>query len=683
MKAASDQVKRHRITPWMHAALITVVALALAWVPAQAQTVAVDVGDGAGTVGDTVIGPSTVDAVTGLGILAYEIEITWTANRASVTAASEAGTLSAPWGAVTVNAGSGFVNIAAAGATTLNGAGTLINLEFLLGPLSGNTTLTLQSALFNEGSPSATLTNGLLTIAALPTISVTPNTGEILVGQNLAFSTTGGTPPYSYASSDPLIADFSGDTLTGLSPGSVRVTSEDFNGVTDETSGFIDIRALRIDAGDGAGVPGNVVSIPLDITDPSPYAITSAELTLTYPAAHLRAVGIGVTGTLVETAGWATPAINIGAGTVTMSMAGVNPLPAAGTLINVFFLLVGQSTINAVVTPASALFNETLPAATATGQLSITGFPTLSIAPDLPQLVAGDLQSFSVSGGATLPLTWGVTNGGAASIDGAGLLTALAAGQTRVWVQDAIGATDTTSTFTICDLYVDVIGNVLSLITPRPVHIQPDRDVTGMGIYGYEMTVGYDPNRVIIDSITSTGTLSQSWGQPVVNLNTPGTAIIVHAGATALAGVGPLITLNLLSTSQLLNASSTVSIPELLFNEGDPCARLNSGTVSNPTAAPPFSGRTLNLEQNIPNPFNPRTEIAYEITSPGQVRLRIYDAAGSLVRTLLDGREEAAGRQVVTWNGTDDAGHRLASGIYFYRLEAANQVEVRKMVLVK
>jgi hypothetical protein len=90
------------------------------------------------------------------------------------------------------------------------------------------------------------------------------------------------------------------------------------------------------------------------------------------------------------------------------------------------------------------------------------------------------------------------------------------------------------------------------------------------------------------------------------------------------------------------------------------------------------------LEQNTPNPFNPRTVIRYWIESSGPVRLNVYDVRGRLVRTLVDAEQN--GRTVpysVVWDGRDNAGEAVASGVYFYQLVAPGFVETRKMILLK
>jgi hypothetical protein len=89
------------------------------------------------------------------------------------------------------------------------------------------------------------------------------------------------------------------------------------------------------------------------------------------------------------------------------------------------------------------------------------------------------------------------------------------------------------------------------------------------------------------------------------------------------------------------------------------------------------------LHGNVPNPFNPSTTIGYEIPPAGaDVNISIYDVAGRRVRTLVH-EHRPAGVFSVPWNGDDDRGQRVASGVYFYRMRAGSFVETRKMVLLK
>ncbi len=89
------------------------------------------------------------------------------------------------------------------------------------------------------------------------------------------------------------------------------------------------------------------------------------------------------------------------------------------------------------------------------------------------------------------------------------------------------------------------------------------------------------------------------------------------------------------------------------------------------------------LEPNYPNPFNPVTTIRYGIKERAHVSLKIYNAAGQLVKTLVDEVQAPDAIEPVTWDGSNDAGQAVASGVYFYKLVTKNLSQTRKMVLLK
>jgi hypothetical protein len=89
------------------------------------------------------------------------------------------------------------------------------------------------------------------------------------------------------------------------------------------------------------------------------------------------------------------------------------------------------------------------------------------------------------------------------------------------------------------------------------------------------------------------------------------------------------------------------------------------------------------LLQNFPNPFNPETTIKYNVAKGGNVSLRIYNVVGQVVKTLV-AEQQNAGRYTVRWNGTDDRGVSVSSGIYFYQITAGSDFQdVKKLMLLK
>ncbi|HSG28149.1 MAG TPA: FlgD immunoglobulin-like domain containing protein, partial [Candidatus Krumholzibacterium sp.] len=94
------------------------------------------------------------------------------------------------------------------------------------------------------------------------------------------------------------------------------------------------------------------------------------------------------------------------------------------------------------------------------------------------------------------------------------------------------------------------------------------------------------------------------------------------------------------------------------------------------------SPSTYLLFQNRPNPFNPSTEIAYSLPETAHVSIEIFDVSGRRITLLLDDIEPA-GRHKVVWDGLDQAGNAVSSGIYFYRITAGKWSQARKMVLMR
>ncbi len=88
------------------------------------------------------------------------------------------------------------------------------------------------------------------------------------------------------------------------------------------------------------------------------------------------------------------------------------------------------------------------------------------------------------------------------------------------------------------------------------------------------------------------------------------------------------------------------------------------------------------LHQNYPNPFNPNTIIKYDLPKTANVKLVLYNMIGQRVRTLVD-KEQVAGFHAVEWDGRNDSGVPLATGVYLYRLEADEFVQVKKLLLLK
>jgi hypothetical protein len=88
------------------------------------------------------------------------------------------------------------------------------------------------------------------------------------------------------------------------------------------------------------------------------------------------------------------------------------------------------------------------------------------------------------------------------------------------------------------------------------------------------------------------------------------------------------------------------------------------------------------LDQNFPNPFNPNTIIQYALPKTSQVKIEIYNVLGQRVRLLVDERQEP-GYKTINWDGKDDGGNEVSSGVYFCRIQAGDFMQSKKMTLLK
>ena len=113
---------------------------------------------------------------------------------------------------------------------------------------------------------------------------------------------------------------------------------------------------------------------------------------------------------------------------------------------------------------------------------------------------------------------------------------------------------------------------------------------------------------------------------------------------------------------------------------------LLSGTISTDCSSdvPGFpEGRSLRLLQNVPNPFNPSTTIRFELAGASPVQLRVFDISGRMIRSLMDAPAVAAGPHEIMWDGRDDAGQGLPSGVYYYQLSTPEASATRRTLLLK
>lgn len=649
--------------------------LLLAATPAAAVTL--DAGTATGQTGTVVEVPVELSGLGSDSIVSYEFELRWSAGYAEFAFVNPTGTLSDGW-LISAHAGDGAVRVAAAGFVPLAADGTLLKLRFQVGPGTGITNLYFAEATLNEGDPVPDLQSGSLTVTALPTLNVEPDDAVLAVGETLEFSAGGGTPPYTFTSGDPAVAAFSGDVLTALAPGRVQATARDAVGVTGETAGWIEVRPFRLETQVGTAVAGEEFVAPVVLGDATGYAIVSAEFAVEYGANALEFAGYDVTGSLFESAGWSV-ALSSEPGRVTVAAAGATPLSGAGPLLHLHFV----ATTGTGVTTTPGHFNEEYRAVPVSNYLSVTAAPVLTVTPGAAQLLVGEALEFEALGPVTPPVTWSVDDPALAGVDAYGRLRALDEGVVTVRAEDSAGVVGTAGPVAICALGLPELDATVGAGEVVVVPVTANRLLDGLGVYSLEASVSYDPSRATFLFAATSGTVSAAWGMPVVRSD-PGRVSVYLAGATALEGCQPsLVDLVFQGTPDLPYPYDGFSVTNALVNEGTPCVLIGRGSPcagGSPVPLPAPRGLAL---ASHPNPFNPRTTLRFRTPDDGPARLAIFSARGERVRTLVDGFVTGGIEHEAAWDGRDEAGRRLASGLYSARLEAGGTTRHLKLVLLK
>lgn len=155
---------------------------------------------------------------------------------------------------------------------------------------------------------------------------------------------------------------------------------------------------------------------------------------------------------------------------------------------------------------------------------------------------------------------------------------------------------------------------------------------------------------------------------------------VQHAGPSSGGGT---------ASAGAFDLTSTIGDPALGASVGG-SFELHSGRwhgdLTGPTGTavgdPSMRPTVHRLVGAYPNPFNPRTEVSFELAEATHVRVDVHDVRGRLIRTLIN-ESRPSGLHAVMWNGRDNSGSTVASGTYYLRFNAGDRVETRKVALLK
>ncbi|NOZ63230.1 MAG: T9SS type A sorting domain-containing protein [Calditrichaeota bacterium] len=153
---------------------------------------------------------------------------------------------------------------------------------------------------------------------------------------------------------------------------------------------------------------------------------------------------------------------------------------------------------------------------------------------------------------------------------------------------------------------------------------------------------------------------------------------IALAGAKPVNANAEILELKFDVPDQKSSSATVLEMRDISLNEG----QITVANSANQLIFNPNVPQSSELFQNHPNPFNPETKIEYQLHEKAQVKIEVYNLVGQKIRTL-ENKERQAGHYSVMWDGCDEFGNKVVSGIYLYQIKAGKFVRTRKMALMK
>ena len=644
--------------------------------------------------------PLAIGDLTDLAVSSVQLSIEFDPELLAAVGVSAAGTLTARWPAPAFSAGPGAVQVAMNGTPVLSGSGTLIKVQLRVNPNAGlgaETPLKITRLLLNQGQIPAVTREGRFTVRDTrpPQIIHGPEAVDISSTRATILWRTdekatsrveyGRSEQYSYVESRSSRSTEHLVTLSGLDPETTyyyRVSSVDSTGNGPVRSDGLTFRtlaggAIRVSVSDLTAAAGETVRIPVTVTDLGGKGVLSYHSVLVYDCDRLEAVGVDAAGTL--SAEWAAPETAIVEGQLVVEHSGGSPLSGNGTLFSAVFRVLDQARDGVLeIGLRYFAFNNGWPAvSTRSGFLTLTGNPDLKP----PQYTFGpEIDNVSP---VSARLQWRTDEVSTAvvQVDGVAVDTV---SEPALWHRIVLTGLDPNTQAGVRVGVSDPAGNgpvwseELRLTTPLADGIEvrlPETEaaagtsfwlpletapLTGREVYSASIVLLYDAGALTVESVSSAGTLTGGWGEPVYTV-TPGRLVLAMGGIEAL-GSGDVLVKVLFRLAEEAEEGQRhpLVLQRCTFNEGDPATRLVSGLVriSDVTAPQLLSGPV----------------VAALTSNSAALVWSTNEEATSLVQYGSgEGYGEQKGGDLLTRNHLVPLSDLMANSRYFYRVASSDR----------
>lgn len=543
--------------------------------PASAETVALEIPAISGViVGDVIEVPiAFTGTLDGLGILSYQLNLTYNQSRIAIVGLKNEGTASESMASVLGNEASpGNYHIAAAGTEPLEGGGPLLILEvellssgwshFNFGPAENN--------YFNEGNPAMSTTNGSINISPRPALAINPVLPALARGDEQQFSVAGNPAlPIQWSVSDEAIGTINEQGLLSVAGyGRLQVFATDADGISGQTNPFT-VHPFRIRAAAVEQYPGFPATMSVQVTSMDDLDVIAGSFAIEHSA-----IGTVVTYVGIERGGLlpnADLAIRRAGNRLEVAFASRDVLQGEGELLRLIFHTEEERTANTVFHFTNVVFNESLTGLPEPVPFRIQPPPPLQVRTSATTVMSGQALAFTVEGHQG-EVQWSVDDPRLGTISEEGVFSAVTGGKTRISVVDEVGARGSSPEISIYDY--DLRIEPLTAVRGQPVRIPVTIGNTEGAIHEVVSMEGElllpavfeNPTVEIADGVVSDWMLTQNKDGNVIHIALAGSAHIQEDGS--LLHITGTLRNDLAATRYLFQ------FRDLVMNQGGPVPNL-------------------------------------------------------------------------------------------------------------
>ena len=556
---------------------------------------------------------------------------------------------------------------------------------------------------------------GTLTIASTGTATLTVSA---ITSDDQAFVVSASPArPFDLLAEDPdltqdVIVTFT-PTVEGAQSANITITHNAAGGSTvvtaTGTGAAAATGAATVTVADAQGQLGGTTTVAIDITDVTGLDVAAVELILTYDGAIVTPLNDGTNTTAAATtalvpADWSLEQNVPAPGELRIALAGpsASPIAGGGTMVQATFDVLPTATIGATspLTLTTASLNEGVVTSTSVaGVFTVTEFMigdvtgNGTVSPYDATWVLDCVATELLGGTSVFPIEtvappWSpvplssVDAREVADADGDGAITA---NDASVILQFVVGLVADLPAVVVPapSADADAVGGalVVSPETMRPGgHITVSLDASRVpGLRSGELVLNFDPGLLRLAGV-SLRARSDASRPLIAHRERDGRVAIAFASARPIAASDARVEVTFEAARAVVERSNGEIRASHL--------RLNGSLVETDFAHPfRIEPYRFQLMANYPNPFNPETWIPFELAEDSDVTVRVYGLDGEIVRTLDLGRrptgEYRARERAAYWDGRNEVGERVASGLYVYELVAGERRAVRRMVIGK